>query len=130
MDNDVTTIQRARGWRECEYEDENWHQPETALCVLEVYEEGESCCRYGWYAPYPDPLADTPEGWCEFGQILKWAHEKGWRFEMDHHAGNYQVSVWVVDHWGSLSEGHHDFRASIVEVLAEAVRRTSNRSEG
>lgn len=100
MDNDVETIQRARGWRESVW-------------------------------PFlPDPLADNPEDWWEFGQILNWAHAKGWRLEIDHHAGDYQVSVWVVDHWGSLSEGHPDFRAAIVAAIAAAVRRTSSRSEG
>ena len=37
----------------------------------------------------PDPLADTPEGWYEFGQIIKWAHEKGWAFVLEIAAHHY-----------------------------------------
>lgn len=130
MDNDVTTIQRARGWRECEYEDSHSHQPETGPCALEVYEDGESGCRYGWDAPYPDPLSDTPGGWWEFEQILKWAHEKGWELALELlPRGPYHADVYTKDRlWLGLGRG--EFRAAIVGAIAAAVRRTSSRSEG
>ena len=45
-----------------------------------------------------DPLADTPEGWWEFRQILKWAHEKGWVWTAEPYiGGNHQVDVFGDD---------------------------------
>lgn len=114
MDSDVTTVQRARGWRECE------HHDGCGVWQFGVIE------RRG----LPDPLADTPEGWWEFGQILRWAHEKGWRLNLIHgYNGTYMGRIWPEG--GVFIDGdvHPDIRAATIAALAAAVRRESENNQ-
>lgn len=60
--NDIETIQKARGWRECPEHNGFWLSPQ----------DNHTCVH-----PLPNPLTDTPEGAWEFVQILKWAEAKG-----------------------------------------------------
>ena len=84
-----------------------------------------------------DPLADTPEGWWEFGQIIEWAENQRlrspylpWRFDLMHYGdGHYSSRVWLVGNRYTsppLAEAaSSDFRTAIIAALAEAVRRES-----
>lgn len=118
--NDIETIQRARGWRECPDHNGFWlspHDPNRCTHAL------------------PDPLADTSEGWWEFGQILRWAHEPAWRLAVEpYHDGTYGASVFRWTDLGGLRRiaevEHPDFRAAIVAALAAAVRREREEPNG
>lgn len=118
--SDVETVQRERGWRECEYED-GWHSPKIAPCEQRKL---STWCLQGSWPFLPDPLADTPDGWWEFGQTLKWAHEKGWVWAAEPYiGGDHQVDVFGDDE--HIGYGYGDFRTSIIAALAEAVRHES-----
>ena len=106
--NDIETIQRERGWRRC---------PDG--CMYWVLTDHASKHQLS----LPDPLADTPEGWWEFGQIIKWAHEKGWAFVLEIAAHHYCAVVNGAAGW--MGNGYGDFRTAIIAALAEAVRRES-----
>ena len=115
--NDTEIIQRERGWREGRAlaGRDYWTRPPFGIHQLNL----------------PDPLADTPEGWYEFGQFLKWAHEMGWRFEIDSY-GNGEYVAAVVERaagfgWIGFVEGpmRPDFRTAIIAALAAAVRPES-----
>lgn len=113
--NDVETIQRARGWRECSEHNGFWLSPQ----------DNHTCVH-----PLPNPLTDTPDGWWEFEQILKWAHDKGWELALELlPRGPYHADVYTKDRlWLGLGRG--DFRAAIVAALAAAVRRESEEPNG
>lgn len=132
MDSDVTTIQRARGWRWFGARDDsqscigrrffttaperNWrYSHEVSVACGDAHEPP--------WAISPDPLADTPEGWWEFGQIIKWAHEKGWAFVLEIAVHHYCAVVNGAAGW--MGNGYGDFRTAIIAALAEAVRRES-----
>lgn len=81
----------------------------------------------------PDPLADTPEGWWEFGQIMEWAREQGWRWELDENGiwwcirdasgfGASFIDRWEV--WVDPEPDHLTERQARIEALAEAVGGT------
>lgn len=113
--NDVETIQGARGWRECSEHNGFWLSPQ----------DNPTCVH-----PLPDPLADTPEGWWEFGQILRWAEQRGIRWECDEY-----TTWWAIldasgfgDTFKPKIEGTSDFvtkrteREDRIAALAEAIR--------
>ena len=120
MDNDVEVVQRKR-YQPCTKHFDGWRLPDGT----QLFQWG--CC-YRSIDSLPDPLADTPEGWWEFGQILKWAHKQGWQFELGHFAGNYEAAVW--NHPYQIGRATHtDFRAAIIAALAAAVRHESEAKE-
>lgn len=109
--NDVETIQRERGWHRdfcCSEPDCDWK---------DMWRNGDSI------GLLPDPLADTSEGWLEFGQIIKWAHEKGWAFVLEIAAHHYCAMVNSAAGW--MGNGYGDFRTAIIAALAAAVRPES-----
>ena len=115
--NDIETIQKARGWRECSEHEGFWLRPGEA-----------KRCEH----PLPDPLADTPEGWFEFGQIIMWAHESGWRLNLEHYTTGkreYVSCIWSIPEstliGESKTDGYPDFREAIIGAIAEAVRHES-----
>ena len=109
--NDVETIQRERGWRECERHNDcgEWHRGRASKGGL------------------PDPLADTPEGWWEFGQILKWAQSyfpgHSW-YQITTTKSITEVEV-VVDGLSVTLKRDADFREACIAALAAAIRRES-----
>lgn len=82
--NATETVQRARGqvWCGCGDGQGNCYSrrwldyPTTGLATIHVVTEKCGVAHEPPWEPYPDPLADTPEGWWEFGQILEWAEAK------------------------------------------------------
>lgn len=86
-----------------------------------------------WYGPVArDPLADTPEGWYEFGQILKWADK--WCTERDafwdltssvllddEETWGYEMVIFMRDET-TYSAKHADERTARIAALAAAVR--------
>lgn len=120
--NDIETIQRERGWRECERHNDcgEWHRGRASKGGL------------------PDPLADTPEGWWEFGQIIKWAEEWAANNGAQIHIVNalyandpHEWHVNVTDVAGIEHGGHGvgDFRAAFIAALAAAIRHESEATE-
>ena len=95
--NAVETVYRAMGWRPALWNGRYWHEPGAP----------EEAVAY----PLPDPLADTPEGWWEFGQILEWAE---WSVQWDVAMAKVFDSMW------RLEKGvGNQFRAAFIETLAE-----------
>lgn len=83
----------------------------------------------------PDPLADTPEGWWEFGQIAawrdKWCTERGafWSLTScvlldDEQSWGYEMVIFMLGET-TYSAKHADERAAIIAALAAAVRHES-----
>lgn len=129
--NDTETIQRARGWRWYGASDgkmcvgRRWFSPVSGGEFGSIHEVLASCGD-AHDPPWPvarDPLADTPEGWWEFGQIIKWAHEKDWAFVLEIAVHHYCAVVNGAAGW--MGNGYGDFRTAIIAALAEAVRRES-----
>ena len=119
--NDVETIQRERGWRECGFPAGRnyWTSPITGIHQ-----------RY-----LPDPLADTSEGWWEFGQIAawrdKWCTERGAFWSLiscvlldDEQSWGYEMVIFMLGET-TYSAKHADERAAIIAALAAAVRHES-----
>ena len=108
--SDVETVQRERGWQRC---------PDGCMYWVLVTDHLDK-----HHESIPNPLADTPDGWWEFGQTLKWAHEKGWVWAAEPYiGGDHQVDVFGDDE--HIGYGYGDFRTSIIAALAEAVRHES-----
>ena len=124
MSSDVETIQRERGWIKIQ---------EYCGCWVKQGTEHHFGSHHLWL---PDPLADTPEGWWEFGQILKWAEDQRlrspylpWLFDLVHYGdGHYSSRIWLVGNRYTsppTAEASGDFRTAIIAALAEAVRHES-----
>lgn len=114
--NDIETIQKARGWRECDspIDCDYWVLPDANKHQLKL----------------PDPLADTPEGWWEFGQIITWAmDEKRWNLSVEPYRDvAYQADIYKDDGlWLGVDYG--SFREAIIGAIAEAVRHESEDKE-
>lgn len=63
----------------------------------------------------PDPLADTPEGWWEFGQILEWAQREGHLVATID--GGMSVLGWC--HLWLAKQPAQDFRKTFIVALAD-----------
>lgn len=112
--NDIETIQKARGWRECSEHEGFWLRPGGA----------KRCER-----PLPDPLADTPEGWFEFGQIITWATGKKWSLSIETaHDDLYQADVYLnaeTEFAMCIGEFYGGFREAAIGAIAQAVHYES-----
>lgn len=116
--NAVETVYRAMGWRPALWNGRYWHEPGAP----------EEAVAY----PLPDPLADTPEGWWEFGQILGWAEEwaTGKHYRLDWALGwepfeGKERRTWyaTITHLNTIiaNTSASDFRTAVLSALAEAV---------
>ena len=113
MNSDVETIQRERGWHRdfcCSEPDCDWK---------DMWRNGDSI------GLLPDPLADTPEGWWEFGQILKWADGEGYYFTV-HTQHEQMIAACFRSGYSSLKFHQHETeRGARIAALAAAVRHES-----
>ncbi len=129
MDNDVEVVQRKR-YQPCTKHFDGWRLPDGT----QLFQWG--CC-YRSFDSLPDPLADTPEGWYEFGQILKWIEDKRhtkpylpWAFEIKYYGENsYSAAFWLVGNRytavATAEASGSDPRGAVIAALAAAVRPES-----
>lgn len=120
--NATETVRKGQRWEPCGSSGCGWWSRRDA--------EGNEV----EHRPLDDPLADTPEGWWEFGQYTKWRdallRERGWFLERKYAPGHrvsakeYHHRVTVVGGHGRellATAEHADERTAEIEALAEAV---------
>ena len=128
MNSDVELIQRARGMGWVGVAEDGvcigrrWLDERPAGGFLRDFHAVAESCGDAHEPPWPispDPLADTPEGWWEFGQILRWAHESGWLW--------FKGDAWMIRGPGNrYGEAYHvDERVARIAALAAAIRHES-----